>query len=400
MTTLHTPPTQTRQNPALRSLLPAGLALVVLVLVGTLSAPLTPEAYAANDQLSKAIEEQRSLIDYDSQSPELYNDLGNLLTLDQQWRAAEEAYRAALILDAEHAPAAFNLALLLQREGQDDEALTLLEGVAVVMPEHAWAHYQRGRILQSKGKRREAVEAYATAFAADPELTFSDVNPHLVGNELATEALLRIDESKIPISPDNAPRTYADAQRIVDLLVPSAEIEAPSDSSSATGDQAISSDASSDERATEVLSSDSLRGGTGGVTEPQAERTDSPTRVRPLSVEEAARQNSSRNVNREDLEDLGSFNQASPQTGTSRPGAASRPRPAGPRGVPIVPRTMAPQAQPGAQPNGGQEPGAQPGTPPINRTAPRTPAQPGRFLPGSRSSAQLERQIERIAPSP
>ena len=148
----------------------------------------------------------------------MHNDLGNLLLLAERVEEAESAYRRAVELAPSDPSVRFNLALLLQQEGRADEAQDELSRLIEIEPDFAWAHYQLGILKAEDRQRRDAIEHYAKAFALDPSLTFERNNPHIIDNELATEALLmagRFNNSAAA----KVPRSYGEGARIRELML-------------------------------------------------------------------------------------------------------------------------------------------------------------------------------------
>jgi Flp pilus assembly protein TadD len=191
------------------SLAAALAALLALTAIAAVPAP---------PNVGKALEEQRRLAAERPQDPAVFNDLGNLLMLANRPAEAETAYRRAVELDPEKVSALFNLGLLLQQRGETREALRLYEQVVEKDARYAWAHYQIGTIREETGQESQAIEAYAEAFSLDPQLAFSDVNPHIVENRLVTQAMLRAYRSDRELP--HAPKFYDDPARIAALLVP------------------------------------------------------------------------------------------------------------------------------------------------------------------------------------
>ncbi len=185
------------------------LSLLMLALTTSASTPLN---------VRKALERQRLLVAEYPNDSGVYNDLGNLLSLAGQENAAEEAYRKAIELDPESQGARFNLALMLQQNGDTGRALREYRQLLKVDRQHAWAHYQSGVIYESRHDRQQAIESYARAFALDPNLAFVGYNPHIIENQLATEALLRSRRYR-QTSTANVPRHYDDPERIASLML-------------------------------------------------------------------------------------------------------------------------------------------------------------------------------------
>ena len=178
------------------------------VVLASVSPPNLGETLAAQRQLTL----ERP---YDAA---VHNDHGNLLVLAGRHEEAAGAYRRAIELAPAATLARYNLGILLQQSGRPKEALAALQGLLEIEPENARAHYQMGMLFHARKQRAKAVKHYARAFAYDPELTFAVVNPHIIDNELATEAILASRRyGEAPSS--SIPRLYGEPERIADLML-------------------------------------------------------------------------------------------------------------------------------------------------------------------------------------
>ena len=188
--------------------------LLVLSLMAALAAWA---AGTAPENLPRALEQQRLLVDSKPGDGAVWNDLGNLLLLAGDHAGAEEAYRRAVELAPQRASFRYNLALLLHEQNRLKLAAEQYREVLELATDNAWAHYQLGAIHEERGQRNRAVEQYAAAFRLDPSLAFPDVNPHVIESELVTRAMLvgygRGGGESV------APRVYQEPQRIARLLV-------------------------------------------------------------------------------------------------------------------------------------------------------------------------------------
>ncbi len=173
---------------------------------------------AAPSQLPEALEAQRTQAENNPRDPEVLNDLANLLVLSGEHEEAEAVYGRALELAPDRVSTRHNLALLLQQSGRNREALAEYQQVVENDPGHAWANYQIGTLYAASGRRARAVKYYARALALEPDLIRPEVNPHIVDNRFATEALLLARQSVSPAA--FAPRLYQQPSRVADLLVP------------------------------------------------------------------------------------------------------------------------------------------------------------------------------------
>ncbi len=192
----------------------SSLALIVVLLLAALAvwADTTPP------NIDKALQAQYELVVERPDDAMAHNDLGNLLSLTGRLDEAESAYRRAKDLDAADPSIRFNLGLLFQQAGRLDDANQEFYSLLELDPKNAWAYYQLGVVAVDQGKNRKATELYARSFAIDPTLSFPEHNPHIIDNDLATEALLMSSRFKSD-STARVPRKYAEAARIADLML-------------------------------------------------------------------------------------------------------------------------------------------------------------------------------------
>jgi hypothetical protein len=196
--------------------LPLSAALPVLALTLALAPDGAREAPPPH--LGAAIAEQRNLISVRPSDAGVWNDLGNLLVLSGDLDEAESAYGRALELDPASVQALFNLGLLRQHRGDLEGAVTEYRELLELEPRHARALYQLGAAYEALGQRELALDRYAEAFTIDPELLFAENNPHIIENQLVTEALLRARRGRR--SGPSTPRSYDEEARINSILEP------------------------------------------------------------------------------------------------------------------------------------------------------------------------------------
>ena len=177
-----------------------------------------PQLDASTPHLGTAIAEQRNLASARPNDAGVWNDLGNLLAVSGSLDEAESAYARALELDPGSVQALFNLGLLRQQRGDLAGAVSEYTELLAIEPGHAWAQYQLGAAYDALGERELAVARYAEAFTLDPELLFAEKNPHVIENQLVTEALLRARRGSR--AAPRAPRAYDEEARINSILTP------------------------------------------------------------------------------------------------------------------------------------------------------------------------------------
>ena len=186
--------------------------LLLLSLAAARSIAVTPPGVA------EAIRAQRSLLEATPRNITLLNDLANLLALAGHAEEAEEVYRHALEVDPESVATHYNLALFHEEAGRRRLARRGFQKALKIAPDHAWSHYQLGYLAAEGGHRSKAIDYYVRAFALEPRLTMPDFNPHILANDLATQALLiaHATDSAAAL----APRIYQNPGRVRELLVP------------------------------------------------------------------------------------------------------------------------------------------------------------------------------------
>ncbi|MEM7480614.1 MAG: tetratricopeptide repeat protein [Acidobacteriota bacterium] len=187
-----------------------------LLALGFATAVAVALAGSVPQNLNKAIEAQRTLVDERPSDAAVLNDYANLLMLAGRSAEAEAAYLDALAIEPDSVPARFNLALLLQRRGKARLALDEYRKVFDLAPDHAWAAYQIGSIHEAAGDERRAVDWYARSFALDSRLFLADYNPQVIDNGLVERAMLAGGRQ---VKPALAPRIYEEPARIRRLLV-------------------------------------------------------------------------------------------------------------------------------------------------------------------------------------
>lgn len=192
-----------------------GVAVVLaLAVLGVSQVTATDRA----PDLVRALAEQQALVNADPGDAVARNDLGNLLELDSRYEEAEAAYRSALDLDPRLVSARFNLGLLLMQRMDFVAASETFQAVVDIDPGHAWAYYQLGVLAERRGERQRAIDRYARAFGLDPALSFAEVNPHVIDNELVTQSLLEA-QRYLDRGATKVPRQYGDRVRIAALML-------------------------------------------------------------------------------------------------------------------------------------------------------------------------------------
>lgn len=336
-------------------------------------------AIAAPVNLPQALDAQLELARQHPDDAAVFNDLGNLLSLAGNLEDAEDAYLHALSVDPSLASARYNLGLLLDQQGKYRRAAKQFQELVEAHPDHAWGYYQLGIQLARQGRIDKAVKAYSRAFTLDPELTFAEVNPHVIDNPYYTRALIGIDREKATGS--TAPRVYEERVRITKILV----------EPSLTGEQPIGATEDTEDTMAETFDTGDSQVIQNGPTAMENARNGRVNQAQPVPrVSTTARPTSpgaagtgeKRTLTSSDLDPSSEVNQASR-------GA----RPAQPR-----PRRLPGSVRRGLEGTGTVQPGVAPNQPNAGNPAAPNPRGRVRYRPGTNSTGRLDIELVPAGP--
>lgn len=136
------------------------------ILAPLASGTLTEEERA---RLARGLEDYRATQLANAERPESHLNLGLLDSALQQFEAADQAYRTALRLDPQFAPAYVNLADLYRALGRDEDGAAALEQGLERLPNAASLHFALGLLRVRWGQLPAAVESLAQAARLAPE---------------------------------------------------------------------------------------------------------------------------------------------------------------------------------------------------------------------------------------
>ena len=91
-------------------------------------------------------------------------------------KAAEQAYRKALLADPDHGDAYLNLGAILCEGGRSSEALALYDQAIDHGLDDALLHFNRAIALEDEHREREALSSYDTALRLAPDLADAHYN--------------------------------------------------------------------------------------------------------------------------------------------------------------------------------------------------------------------------------
>jgi len=148
-----------RGRPACIATLVATVALLGLGAAGTIT-----RIPAWNDNAALALTD----VKLQPRSAKLQAGAGIALHASGRDAEAEAAYRQALALWPDYAQIHYNLALLLDKRGATDEAITHLQRAGRIAPGNPQPFKLLAPRLEALGRTEEALAAYAAGSAADP----------------------------------------------------------------------------------------------------------------------------------------------------------------------------------------------------------------------------------------
>ena len=194
-------------------------------------------ALAATHQLPAAVMRMKQAVAADPQNAAYLDNLGSLYAMQKDWPNAEKSFRAAIAvkpslpsahlhlgmalqaqqrpggaeelnaayqLDPENPIINLELGRLLATEGNDQQAIQLLQHAHALMPQSADAAYQLGLALQRSNRPSEAIPLFENAAAADPNNAdiLANLGMALCQQQKATQAV-PILQKAVRLAPDN-----------------------------------------------------------------------------------------------------------------------------------------------------------------------------------------------------
>lgn len=123
-------------------------------------------------QLGRGIDAVRFIgrsLDLLPTNPHAWNNLGNILTFQDKFAEAREAWRRVIALAPDMAEAWFNLGVSLRDSGNYDAAVQHLQMAAQQQPKFARAYESLGQLFYRLGDFAQAADAYRQWLALDPD---------------------------------------------------------------------------------------------------------------------------------------------------------------------------------------------------------------------------------------
>jgi tetratricopeptide (TPR) repeat protein len=215
-------------------------------------------ALAATHQVPAAVLRMKQAVAADPRNAGSLDDLGSLYAMQKDWPNAEENFHAALAVNPTLASAHLHLAMALQAQqrsgaaeelklayqldpenptinlelgrllaanGDDQQAIQLLQHAYALLPQSADAAYQLGLALQRSNRMSEAIPLFQSAAAADPD------NPDILANlgmalcqqQKATQAVPLLQKAVLlapdrPIAHQNLAAAYIQLSQFDDAV--------------------------------------------------------------------------------------------------------------------------------------------------------------------------------------
>jgi tetratricopeptide (TPR) repeat protein len=154
---------------------------------------------AQKNQYAAAEQEYRAALLLDFQNDDLYVSLADVLSQQEKWDDAASAAREALRLNPNNDMARSNLGVVLGGKGDIDGMITEEREALRLNPNNDMAHAALGAALEKKGDRRGALEEYRAAYTLDPKnATYKKEYESAIQRQAATEIPAKPTVSTLP----------------------------------------------------------------------------------------------------------------------------------------------------------------------------------------------------------
>ena len=124
--------------------------------------------YLRRQDLTKAAEHCRRVLELDPKNPRHHNTMGNILSGQQKLSLAESHYLRAIQYDPKYAQAHNNLGTIYASQGKFSAAASQFKQAIDIDPDSAEAHNNLGSVYAYLGDLSKASTHYRTAIRADP----------------------------------------------------------------------------------------------------------------------------------------------------------------------------------------------------------------------------------------
>ena len=167
----------------------AALIGLLLPLAAGAKDPKTGEPFyqrflAPGNPIDDKILEYEKKIAANPDSPDLHNDMGNLLALRRFPKEARAEYETAMKLDKKNFMAPYNMGIVYEMEGNTRDAIRAYEKSVDRNRGFPPSRFRLGRLYERAGRNQAAIEQYAKAFEIDPSMREVRRNPFVVDTKL------------------------------------------------------------------------------------------------------------------------------------------------------------------------------------------------------------------------
>lgn len=175
----------------------------------------------AQPDFAAAVAEQRVRVEAEPTAAHM-NDLGGLLLLAGERMEAQLAFEQALEIEPDNQISLYNLGVIVLEE--DPRRARKLLKSALKQSEDGWTHYRLAQAYERLHQGRLALRHYTHAFDLDRTLLYPEVNPEIISNQMATEALLNANTevTALKISP-----RFVEVEVMRSMLLDEEEAEDP-----------------------------------------------------------------------------------------------------------------------------------------------------------------------------
>ena len=182
--------------------------------------------------MSASVDEMLSRVRRTPDDAEAYCALGRAFEAESRFAAAFQSYAAAMEKDANHAPAAFHMGMMLFMAGEYEDAAAMLGHSLELDPDNAVGWNNLGVALEFMGQPQSALTAFTEAYAFDATMdeppihmarlrfALGDIQGALdVLDEIKHLESSRVDVCVLRVSTLSALRRFEEAATLADLMV-------------------------------------------------------------------------------------------------------------------------------------------------------------------------------------
>ena len=146
------------------------LAIRVEATAALQDVPRTSHPAEGQDLMDKAIQEYRSVQEFNADHPSAHMNLGNMALRNRDFAIAESEYRMAIEIEPAFMLTYINLADMYRIKGEDQKGEKVLNEALKMDPDFADAHYALGLLMVREKRAREGLLHLKRAAELQPEV--------------------------------------------------------------------------------------------------------------------------------------------------------------------------------------------------------------------------------------